>query len=76
MSLLIMSLQKTKITELVWQRIRTEIRVDKEKDELLGAEGRVLPCVPVWVPLGCPVLPRPVGELLPGPGRAHRREKS
>lgn len=59
----------------MWQRIRAEIRMEKEKDQLLGAEGRVPPCVPTQVPPGCPVLPHPVGELPPCPGRTHRREK-
>lgn len=44
--------------------------MEKEKDQLLGAEGRVL-----RTPLGHPVLPHPVGELPPCPGRTHRREK-
>ena len=58
------------------QRIRAEIQMEKEKNQLLGVEGWVLPCVPVQALLGHPVLPHPTGELPPCPGRTHRREKS
>lgn len=50
--------------------------MEKEKDQLLGVEGRVLPCAHVRAPLGRLVLPHPMGELLPCPGRTHRQEKS
>lgn len=44
----------------MWQRIRAEIQLEKEKDRLLGVEGRVQPCVLVQMLLGHPVLPHPM----------------
>lgn len=35
---------------------------EKEKDRLLGVEGRVQPCVLVWVLLRHPVLPHPMAR--------------